>query len=407
MTLISIAAAEILLAAAVAGHLWILKRHKGPIPPGMKIFLPLLVYMIWAIIAALVSSNPALGLTIAKKYYLFLLVAVVPLTVRGEGRLTWIYRAVFVTAVVASLYGLIQFAANPNRDLLHRISGFMSHWMTYSGLLMLVLVLLVAYVSSYGLRGHLWVLLTAAYIILALVFAQTRGTWLGALAGIAVVILMRRLQAIAGLIAVILVFYFLSPSGIQQRFKSGLDPTDPNTRNRIELFQTSARLIRDNPWFGVGPKNVKFEALKYRGKKNGEFPDWMYQHMHNNILQVASETGIPGLVIWLWFMVRLAWDACRAYRRVRQSSFPAEEEIRKEGLMVSSAALGAWAALMVAGMLEYNFGDSEVLMLFLFIMSAPYAFLPLHSCENGPPEPSGRFTRLEQHPTGLETRPHM
>ena len=37
-------------------------------------------------------------------------------------------------------------------------------------------------------------------------------------------------------------------------------------------------------------------------------------------------------------------------------------------------ALGSWAALMVAGLFEYNFGDSEVLTLFLFIMSAPYAY---------------------------------
>jgi len=30
---------------------------------------------------------------------------------------------------------------------------------------------------------------------------------------------------------------------------------------------------------------------------------------------------------------------------------------------------------MIAGMAEYNFGDSEVLTLFLFIVSAPYAFM--------------------------------
>jgi hypothetical protein len=35
--------------------------------------------------------------------------------------------------------------------------------------------------------------------------------------------------------------------------------------------------------------------------------------------------------------------------------------------------MGSWVALVVAGMFEYNFGDSEVLTLFLFLMSAPYA----------------------------------
>ncbi len=329
--------------------------------------------MLWTLIAALVSSNPMLGLTMAKKFYLFLLVVLVPALAHGQDRLAWIYRAVFATAVLASLWGLAQYIAEPNRDLLNRISGFMSQWMTYSGLLMLALVMLVAYVLGFGLRPHLWAVPAAVGIVLALILAQTRNSWMGALVGIAVLILMRRPRAIAGLAVLILVLYIFSPSIIKERLKSGFDPADPNTRNRIELFQTAARLIHDHPWFGVGPKHVKYEALKYRG--SDEYPDWMYQHMHNNALQVASETGIPGLAIWLWFMVRLAWDASRLYRRARQLSLGAcDEGLRKEALMVSSAALGTWAALMAAGMFEYNFGDSEMLMLFLFIMSAPYAF---------------------------------
>jgi O-antigen ligase len=125
-------------------------------------------------------------------------------------------------------------------------------------------------------------------------------------------------------------------------------------------------LIEDHPWFGVGYKNVRQEAPRYRGKGSDEFPDWMYQHMHNNFLQIAAERGIPGLLIWMWFMLRLAWDALRVYRARPGGS--------RESLIISTAALGAWVAFLIAGLLEYNFGDSEVLTLFLFIMSAPYVF---------------------------------
>jgi hypothetical protein len=76
-------------------------------------------------------------------------------------------------------------------------------------------------------------------------------------------------------------------------------------------------------------------------------------------------------------MGRIGWDALACYRFAKSRSFPYEEELRKEALMASSAALAAWVALMAAGMFEYNFGDSEVLTLFLFIMSAPYAFMGL------------------------------
>jgi hypothetical protein len=43
--------------------------------------------------------------------------------------------------------------------------------------------------------------------------------------------------------------------------------------------------------------------------------------------------------------------------------------------MAATAALGCWVALMISGLFEYNFGDSEILTLFLFIMAAPYVFL--------------------------------
>ena len=42
--------------------------------------------------------------------------------------------------------------------------------------------------------------------------------------------------------------------------------------------------------------------------------------------------------------------------------------------MISTAALGAGVAFLLAGLFEYNFGDTEVLTLFLFIMGAPYVF---------------------------------
>ena len=372
LVLVSIAASQILLAVAIAGYLGIVRRRQGPLPPGRSILLPLGAFMIWTLVAVFASPNIMLGLAAAKKFYLLLLVALVPPIVRGRDKLTWTHHAVFAVAAVSALQGLAQLVAHPHRDLLHRISGFMSQWMTYSGLLMLVLVLLSAYGLCAGLRRHLWIIPLGILVVLALIFSQTRNAWMGAIAGIILLFALRRPRAIAILLAAILVFYSLAPGAIRQRLRSGLDPADPNTRNRIEIFQTALRLIRDNPWLGVGPKNVKYQALRYRG--HNEYPAWMYQHMHNNFLQIAAETGIPGLLLWLWFMIRLAWDALRCYRYASGRSFSGEEGLRTEALTASSAALAAWVALLVAGMLEYNFGDSEVLTLFLFIMSAPYAF---------------------------------
>ena len=140
-----------------------------------------------------------------------------------------------------------------------------------------------------------------------------------------------------------------------------MEPDDRNTRNRIELFGTALRLIQDHPWLGVGQR-VSLEAPRYRGTFG--FPDWMYLHMHNNFLQIAAERGIPGLLLWLWFMAQLGWQAFRLFCASGGSG---------ETGFAAAAALGGWVALLAGGMFEYNFGDSEVLTLFLFMMSAPHA----------------------------------
>ena len=353
--------------------------------------------MIWTMIAVFASSNIPLSLQITKKFFLFSIVLLVPLIVRGNGRLVWIYRLIFAVTIVSSLGGLVQYAVNPDRGLLDRISGFMSQWMTYAGLLMLVLVLLMAYAFCNGIRKHKWVIPVAFFVVLALILTLTRNAWAGAIFGIIVLTLMRRPRAIVILLAAILLCYALAPHFIKQRLEAITGMKDP----RFHVYLTAAFIIQDNPWFGVGPKNVQFEAQAYR--KETEFPDWLkkivgmlsspsqyreeekklpgwlYQHMHNNFLQIAAERGIPGLIIWLWLMIRLLWDALRCYRSAGGNAFPGGEDVRKMALTASSAAIAAWVALIVAGLFEYNFGDSEVLMFFLFLAGSPYAFLHLRS----------------------------
>jgi hypothetical protein len=41
--------------------------------------------------------------------------------------------------------------------------------------------------------------------------------------------------------------------------------------------------------------------------------------------------------------------------------------------MLAAAALASIAAMLAAGLFEYNFGDSEFLMLFLVLITLPFA----------------------------------
>lgn len=365
---------ERLLEAAIIALIWMWWRDHTAFSFRTPFLLPLGCFLVWTLIAAAVAGDNPFHRHTLGKFYLLLILFIVPPIVRGAGRAAWIFRAIFVVAAVASILGLAQFFADPHRGLTDRITGFMSTWMNYSGQLMLVLVALSAYAFCFGLGRRWWVLFLALLIILPLILSLTRNAWLGAAVGLGVVILLRRPRLVPVFFVLLVLLFIASPSGIRQRFLSALNPSDPNTANRIELVQTSVRLIREHPWFGVGPNSVYREALHYRGTSG--YPNWMYQHMHNNFLQIAAERGLPGLILWLWFMGRLAWDAHRVYRKAGSGCAQGNGELpTAEAMMASTAALGAWAALLTAGLFEYNFGISAIMILFLFIVGSPYAFL--------------------------------
>lgn len=370
-TLVSIAASQAFLFSALLCGSWLLLRNRSKPPALEQLGWPLLAFFIWTILASFASANVLLDLTITRKFLIFLVLFLAPAILQRQGGIRWMYHAIFVAAGASSLAGVAQYLSNPDRDLLNRISGFMSLWMTYSGLQMLVLVSLFAYGMLYGWRRNWWAPPLALALGLSLYLSLTRNAWLGAAAGVLTVLALRRPRAIMAFALLLSLLGIFGPAVIQERLRSAFDREDTTTQGRIELMETSLRLIRENPWFGVGPKSVNTEALRYRG--NHEFPDWLYQHMHNNFLQIAAERGIPGLILWLWLMIRLAWDA---FKTLRASKGDAGGESNLESSFAATAALGSWAALMASGLFEYNFGDSEVLTLFLFIMSAPYASHP-------------------------------
>jgi O-antigen ligase len=85
-------------------------------------------------------------------------------------------------------------------------------------------------------------------------------------------------------------------------------------------------------------------------------------HLHNVPLQIAAERGLPTLAAWLVFIVILALDLARLFWKGHNR-------------VLTAAALAALVSMLAAGLFEHNFGDSEFLMLFLLIVTLPFAAL--------------------------------
>jgi O-antigen ligase len=132
---------------------------------------------------------------------------------------------------------------------------------------------------------------------------------------------------------------------------------DPTSRDRISMIRAGSAIVKDHPLTGVGLDVIKRVYPQYRVSDavQKEQP-----HLHNVPLQIAAERGLPALAAWLWFIVAAAGSAVRTFKVGRDRA-------------LSAAALAAIVGMLAAGMFEYNFGDSEFLMLFLVLVTLPLA----------------------------------
>src|SRR5262249_43696648 len=143
-----------------------------------------------------------------------------------------------------------------------RITGFMGHWMTFSGELLLVWCATIPVIVTLGRK---W-MIPLAVVGAAVVLSFTRSAWLGSAAGFLVVAvtLPRRILAGVGLPVVIvaaaaspLIYHRLSMSFQAQEFA-------PDS-GRVELFIAGVQMIKAHPLFGVGPQRIPKEFPRYFG----------------------------------------------------------------------------------------------------------------------------------------------
>lgn len=110
-----------------------------------------------------------------------------------------------------------------------------------------------------------------------------------------------KIAAAAFLLAIGCVVLFLSP--LRYRFfPVGL--WDQAIERREELMATSLQMVRDHPLFGVGLNNFIVNIPYYQRISRGTFFEYL-QPVHNIFLLIATETGLIGLGIVIWFIVRI------------------------------------------------------------------------------------------------------
>jgi len=263
---------------------------------------------------------------------------------------------ILTCAAVSAVYGIFQYGILRYDHLGLRPRGTLGHWMTYSGLLMTVIAIAMARVL-FGRGERTWAALVLPALGAAVALTFTRSAEVGVCAAAALLFSLKdfRLFAIVPIVAAI--FFAIAPGQITARFVSMFDKKDPTRIDRLAMLHEGERMIAAHPLTGVGPNMVERRYVDYRGD---DAVNQINPHLHNNVLQIAAERGLPAAAIWLWFIGTLVRDGWRRFKDGTDRFLPA-------------AALAVTTAMLTAGLFEYNFGDSEFLMLFLIVATLPFA----------------------------------
>jgi O-antigen ligase len=374
---VSITLAQAALALLTLHLLWSLRDPAARAAARWPLWPPVLAFGVVTVLSALLSRDAPASLEASKGLLLVAALYVTADAVRDPRTAGRFLFGLTLAATVGAVAGLLQVGLCPGpeapeawpRWLYHRCTrahGFFSIYMTLAGVLSLVLLATLPRLLPGGAERRRFALPWAA-MLAGLVATHTRGAWMGFAAGVlAVVVAVRRGRwlMVAGLL-LLAGGALVAPYELRHRFLSMADPEEAGVRERVYMWRGGLLMWRERPVLGTGPGGVRREYPRYA------LPDAVKKrtsHVHSTPLQILVERGVLGLAAWLAIWAAFFVKGVGLLRRL-----PAEA-LGERSLVIGS--LAAVVGFLVGGLSEYNFGDSEVVMVAWALMALPWAVDP-------------------------------
>ncbi len=354
----------LLVAAAAVTVVWLVRNQLKPWIPAV-VWLALL-YVVWLAGVTLFGINPARGMPKLPKLVWFLFIPVASFFINSPSRLLHTLIAYVLGVVVLSVQICV---CNPMRAMASVASGeygtfveaLIGHGSITNGER-----LMIGVIAGVGLawiafreRRRFWAWLVPVVLMgAAFVVNFKRGSWfVGALcAGVFLAAHAGRRVVAAGTIVVLLLL-LLPP--VQMRIGELRHEFDTEGGGRLTMWtKVAPALIREHP-FGIGYRVLTNDMMRRIAPEVEPRRD----HVHSNVLQVTIEAGWAGLAIYLAWMVTAL---CNAARGVACAAvLPGVGE--RAGPWVTLLML---SALILNGIVEYNMGDSEIVLLYVWLLGA-------------------------------------
>ena len=301
------------------------------------------IFLATYIIGGIVGINPAKSFQTLHKSLTFLVIfpiGAMTLSILDIRKLLNFFIAGSTLCAIHGIY--VHFILNQDR-----IDSFSGDSMVFGGMLMITVLLIISLLTTHPKNYWLWTSL--GIVFWALILTQTRGAWLGALAGFSLLTWRFNKKWLLIGLAIFVFSFFLSPQEFQKRLESiGSIQLTYNEHHevigasqpRLLIWISGLRIIKDHP-MGVGQGNI--EDIYHQYRINAPWNDINVPHLHDNFLQILAQNGWLGLTAYLFWIFSFYFEALRFKS--------ATEEVARWNWMF----LCVFSSILVWGLTEYTF----------------------------------------------------
>ena len=146
----------------------------------------------------------------------------------------------------------------------------------------------------------------------------------------------------------------------RSRLASALDPYHPSNFARLAFWRAGLKIFFDHPLFGAGDIDLAKLYIQYKRTFDKEIQG----HMHNNFVHILVTLGAVGFISFIFLLMKIFIIHYKNYSKVKNIPFASSYVL---------GAFGGFAAFIVSGLTEWNFGDHEIITMVWFTLALSIA----------------------------------
>lgn len=341
--------------------------------------LPVLLFGVMLIVSAVTSFAPKASIMSVLVYLAFMLsYYLLTNSVRSKERLFTIIVLMLFAGLLVALYGIYQYVfgfaegttwidEDMFSDIETRVvSTFENPNVLGEYLLLLIPVgLAVIWGTKKGYNKLIHLCVVGA-LSLCMIYTYSRGCWIGLMVAVMMFFMFYDRRFVwLGIIALLMSPMFL-PQNVINRFLSVGDMGDTSTSYRVYIWMGTFNMLKDYWFSGIGVGTEAFGRIYPMYAYSGV----MAPHSHNLYLQIITENGIAGLIIFLSIVV--------VYFKECISSIIRSKDKLLKGLITGLAA--GMLGYLVQGMFDNVWYNYRVFLLFFIILGITISAIEICRC---------------------------